>query len=250
MRIAKLAVWGLLTLGCLAAQPQFGLAEDTKIATLLVTGHDVVPAHPWRDTTPLIRQQLEASGKFDVKVCEDTSILESSTLHAYKLIVLNFGFWDVPQLSDRAKENLLTFVRNGGGLMPLHFACSSYQKWDEYAELIGRVWVKDVAGHGPRSKFTVKIVDKEHPITAGMKDFEADDELYAKLSGKAEIHVLATADSEWSKQTEPLVFVKKYGKGNVVHNLLGHDVKARDYPEYALLIVRGAEFAATGKVSK
>ena len=249
MRIAKLAVMWLLTLGCLAVQPQIGLAEDTKIPTLIVTGHDVVPAHPWRDTTPLIRQQLEASGKFDVKVCEDTSILESSTLSVYKVIVLNFGYWDVPQLSDRAKENLLTYVRNGGGLMPLHFACSSYQDWDEYAELIGRVWVKDVAGHGPRSKFTVKIVDKDHPITAGMTDFEADDELYAKLSGKAEIHVLATADSDWSKKTEPLVFVKKYGKGNVVHNLLGHDVKGRDYPAYATLLVRGAEWAATGKVT-
>ena len=250
MRIAKLAGLWLLTLGCLAVPPQTGFAQDTKIPTLIVTGHDVVPAHPWRDTTQLLRQQLEASGKFDVKVCEDTSILESSTLGVYKVIVLNFGFWDVPQLSDRAKENLLTYVRNGGGLMPLHFACSSYQDWKEYAELIGRVWVKGEAGHGPRAKFMVKIVDKEHPITAGMTDFEADDELYAKLSGNAEIHVLATADSvDFSKKTEPLVFVKKYGKGNVVHNLLGHDVKGRDYPEYAKLIVRGAEFAATGKVT-
>jgi uncharacterized protein len=249
MRIAKLAGLWLLTLGCLAVPAHIGWAEDAKIPVLIVTGHDVLPAHPWRDTTPLVRQQLEASGKFDVKVCEDTSILESSTLSVYKVIVLNFGFWVAPQLSDRAKENLLNYVRNGGGLMPLHFACSSYQNWDEYANLIGRVWVKDVAGHGPRSKFTVKIVDKEHPITAGMKDFEADDELYSKLSGNAEIHVLATADSDFSKKTEPLVFVLKYGKGNVVHNLLGHDVKGRDYPEYAKLIVRGAEFAATGKVT-
>ena len=61
--------------------------------------------------------------------------------------------------------------------------------------------------------------------------------------------MLATADSDWSGKTEPIVFVKKYGKGYVCHNLLGHDVKARDYPEYATLIVRGAEWAATGKVT-
>ena len=169
-------------------------------------------------------------------MCEDTSIFESSRLSSYDAIILNYGFWDVPQLSDRAKEGLLEYVRNGGGLVPMHFACSSYQDWDEYAELLGRVWVKGVAGHGPRGKFTVKIVDKQHPITAGMADFETDDELYAKLDGKAEIHVLATADSDWSKKTEPLVFVKKYGKGNVVHNLLGHDVSARDYPEYIALL--------------
>ncbi len=253
MRSAKLAGLWLLTLGCLLFPTLSGLAQDTnapdKIPTLIVTGHDVLPAHPWHETTPLLRQQLESSGKFDVRVCEDTSILESSSLDVYKVIVLNFGYWDAPQLSERAKENLLAYVRNGGGLMPLHFACSSYQGWDEYAKLLGRVWVKDVAGHGPRSKFTVKIVDQDHPITAGMKDFVADDELYAKLSGDAKIHVLATADSDWSHKTEPLVFVLKYGQGNVVHNLLGHDVKGRDYPEYAQLIVRGAEFAATGKVT-
>ena len=50
---------------------------------------------------------MEDSGKFDVKVCEDTSILESSKLDAYKVIVLNFGFWEVPQLSERAQQNLL-----------------------------------------------------------------------------------------------------------------------------------------------
>jgi len=249
MRVVKLAVLGLLTLGCLVWQSPCSLAQENKIPTLLVTGHDVLPAHPWRDTTVLVRKQLEDSGKFDVRVCEDTSILESSTLDTYKVIILNFGYWEVPQLSDRAKQNLLDYVKKGGGLMPLHFACSSYQDWKEYAELIGRVWVKGTAGHGPQGTFTVKIVDKEHPITAGMSDFDTNDELYAKLDGDAEIHVLATADSDWSGKTEPLLFVKKYGKGNVVHNLLGHDVPSRDYPEYAKLIVRGAEFAATGKVT-
>jgi type 1 glutamine amidotransferase len=250
MRVAKLVLLLSLTLIGFTFCVRPVAADDAKITALIITGHDVVPAHPWRETTPLIRQQLESSGKFDVKVCEDTSILESSKLDTYQVIILNFGFWDVPQLSSRAQQNLLDYVRNGGGLMPLHFACSSYQDWGEYADLIGRVWVKGVAGHGPRSTFTVNIVDQEHPITVGMSDFEADDELYAKLSGDAEIHVLATADSDWSEKTEPLLFVKTFGKGRVVHNLLGHDVKARDYPEYATLLVRGAQWAATGQVAE
>jgi type 1 glutamine amidotransferase len=82
-----------------------------------------------------------------------------------------------------------------------------------------------------------------------MTDFEMDDELYAKLSGDAEIEVLATADSKWSGQTEPMVFVKKYGKGRVVHNVLGHDVKARDNESFNKLLCRGVEWAATGKVT-
>ncbi len=224
-------------------------AADSKIKVLIVTGHDVA-VHPWRETTPFLRKVLEQTGQFDVKVCEDTSIFESSRLSSYDVLVLNYGFWAVPQLSDRGKKGLLDFVRDGGGLVSYHFASSSYQDWDEYAELLGRVWVKGVAGHGPQGTFTVKIVDSKHPITQGMSDFQTNDELYAKLSGDAPIHVLATADSDWSHQVEPMVFVKTYGKGNVVQNLLGHDVKARDYPEFIKLLVRSTEWAATGKVTK
>ena len=249
MRIARALVSVLFVAVLTVSLPHAGYAAEAKIKALIVTGHDVA-SHPWRETTPFTRKVLEETGRFDVKVCEDTSILESSSLGVYNVVILNFGFWDVPQLSEEAKQGLLNYVKNGGGLVPLHFSGSSYQDWQEYAELLGRVWVKGVAGHGPRGKFTVKIVDTEHAITAGVTDFEADDELYAKLSGDAEIHVLATADSEWSKGTEPLVFVKKYGKGNVYHNLLGHDISARDYPEYIKLLIRGTEWAATGKVSK
>jgi type 1 glutamine amidotransferase len=249
MRFVRTSIVVVLAALCCIGQAQFSCAQDAKISVLIVTGHDV-KSHPWRITTPFLRKTLERSGKFDVKVCEDTSIFESSRLDRYDVLVLNYGFWDVPQLSERAKQGLLDYVRSGGGLVPLHFACSSYQDWDEYAELLGRVWVKGTAGHGPRGKFTVKIIDKKHPITAGMLDFVADDELYAKLSGDADIQVLATADSDWSNQTEPIVFVKKYGKGNVVHNLLGHDLSARDYAEYIQLFLRGTEWAARGRVTE
>ncbi len=236
----------VLLLTCVASPSS---AAEEKIRVLIVTGHDVA-SHPWRETTPWTRAVLEKTGRFDVKVCEDTSIFQSSVLRErYDVLVLNYGFWDVPQLTKEAQEGLLSFVRGGGGLVSIHFASSSYQDWDEYAELLGRVWVKGVAGHGPRSVFTVKVIDHDNPITKGLSEFKADDELYAKLSGSAKIHVLAEAYSDWSKQNEPLVFTKTYGKGRVFHDLLGHDVKGRDYPAYRQLLIRGTEWAATGKVT-
>lgn len=223
-------------------------AEPKKIQVLIVTGFDV-PSHPWRKTTPQAREVLEATGRFDVKVCEDVGIFESSTLDKYDVIVLNYGYWKEPDPSEKGKAGLLNYVKRGKGLVALHFACSSFQDWDEYRELLGRVWVKGTGGHGPRSKFTVKIRAADHPITRGMSDFEMDDELYSKLSGDAEIRVLATAYSTWSKNVEPMVFVKKYGKGRVCHNVLGHDVRARDNGAYEKLLRRGVEWAATGKVT-
>jgi type 1 glutamine amidotransferase len=222
--------------------------KQDKIKVLVVTGFDA-GAHKWRDTTQQTVAILEAAGRFDVKVSEDVGIFESSTLDDYDVVVLNYGFWTAPEPSEEAKTNLVEFVKSGKGLVALHFACSSFQDWKEYRELLGRVWVKGVGGHGPRGTFTVNIKEPDHPIAAGLSDFTADDELYARLDGDAEIEVLASAYSDWSKKVEPIVFIKSYGKGRVVHNVLGHDTRARENPAFQTLLRRGVEWAATGKVT-
>lgn len=219
-----------------------------KLKALIVTGHDA-GAHKWQETTRLDREALEKSGRFDVRVSEDVGILESGTLSQYDVLILNFGFWQAPLPTPEAQAGLLNYVKSGKGLLSVHFSCSSYQEWDEYHELLGRWWKRGVGGHGPRGQFRVKIDAIDHPITKGIGDFEADDELYAKLTGDAEIEVLASAFSEWSGKVEPLVFTKKYGEGRVVQSLLGHDVKARSNPAYQTILVRSAEWAATGKVT-
>ncbi len=238
----------LLVVGAAAPLAAQEKAKEEKIKTLIVTGFDA-GAHPWRDTTHQAVATLEGAGKFEVKVAEDIGILESSSLDDYDVVVLNYGFWNEPEPSDEAKTALLNYVKSGKGLVSLHFACSSFQEWDEYRELLGRVWVKGTGGHGPRGEFTVKIDDQEHPVTAGMADFKTDDELYARLSGDAEIEVLASAYSDWSDKVEPIVFVKPYGKGRVVHNVLGHDTRARENPAFGKLLIRSVEWAATGKVA-
>jgi len=247
---ASVALLLAITLAWLAAESaaQEGGGSQEKIDVLIVTGFDV-GAHKWRETTPLTKETLEKTERMDVRVVEDIGIFESSSLSKYDVVVLNYGFWTAPDPSDEGKENLLRYVRDGGGLVSLHFSCSAFQEWKEYADLLGRVWKKGVGGHGPRGKFTVKIAKPDHPITRGLESFEIDDELYAKLSGDAEIEVLASADSEWSGKTEPIVFVKRHGKGRVAHNVLGHDVRAREHPTARELVSRCVEWAATGKVA-
>ena len=246
MRLTTITLLGLaLTAGAFTAPA--AAPKPPKIKVLLITGDDV-GVHKWRETTDATRDVL-AAGKFDVKVSEDPLILESATaLKNYDLVFLNYYNSKNQPLSDPAKENLLSFVKGGKGFAISHLASASFKEWDEFHKLVGRYWVMGKSGHGPRAPFKVNIKNQDHPITKGIPDFEVDDELYAKLLGEGPINVLATADSDWSKKTEPLVFTLEYGQGRVFHEAFGHDGKAIKTEGVTKLIQRGCEWAATGKV--
>jgi uncharacterized protein len=247
MRLTQLTLMAGLALAS-AFSPSAANAAAAKIRVLIITGDDV-GVHKWRETTEATREVLTAAGKFDVKVSEEPLILESAAaLKNYDLIFLNYYNSKNQPLSDQAKENLLSFVRGGKGFAVAHLASASFKEWDEFHKMVGRYWVMGKSGHGPRAPFKVKIKTQDNPITQGSQDFEEDDELYAKLQGDVPINVLAVADSDWSKQTEPLVFTLEYGQGRVFHEAFGHDGKAIKTEGAARLIQRGCEWAATGKV--
>ena len=247
--LVTLALVALLVLGLCATSQ--AAEPPAKIQVLLITGDDVAPFHIWREISEATREVLVTSGRFDVNVCEDPLILESKTaLGAYDVIAFLMFNRSVPMITEAAQKNLLDFVKSGKGFYVQHLASASFGKWEEFGVLCGRKWVMGTSGHGPRSVFEVKIADDRHPITQGMEDFKVDDELYAKLQGTGPIQVLVEADSDWSKQTEPLVFTSKYGQGRVVQNAFGHDRKAIMTPNVQKIIARGVEWAATGAVAE
>ena len=247
---STLLVIGLVVLATSTLTLPSSAAEGpAKIKVLLVTGDDVTPAHNWHEVSQAIRETLVSSGKFEVRVCEDAGVLDSAAaLGRYDLVFLHLYNAKTPTLSDSAKENLASFVKDGKGLAVSHLSSASFKEWEEFRKMCGRYWVMGKSGHGPRSVFKARIANKEHPITQGLTDFEADDELYAKLLGDVPITVLVEADSDWSKKTEPLAFTIEYGKGRVFHEAFGHDGKAIQNPAVQKLIQRGCEWAATGKV--
>jgi type 1 glutamine amidotransferase len=238
---------GWLSLICVAFFAA-SLSAQTKIQVLLLTGDDVAPAHNWREMAEATREVLVNSGKFEVRVSEDPSILESSGLSSYDLVFITLYNSKLPTPSEKAKENLVNFVKGGKGFAVSHLASASFKDWPEFRNLCGRYWVMGTSGHGPRSVFKAKVAKKPHPITKGVSDFETDDELYAKLQGDAPVEVLVEADSDWSKKTEPLAFVQPYGQGRVFYEAFGHDGKAIMNPAVQKLIVQGCEWAATGQV--
>jgi len=223
-------------------------AEAAKIKVLVISGDDV-GAHKWKETTPCTTEILDKAGKFDITVVEGLTTLNSKDeLAKYDMIYFMLYNSKKVKLSDDAKANLVNFVKDGKGLVVTHLASASFPGWEEWSKLCGRYWKMKQSGHGPGGEFECKVIVKDHPITKGLEDFKTTDELYAKLLGEEKINILVTADSTWSKKTEPMVWTLDYGKGRVACHTFGHDKKAFESTGVQKIMVNVTQWAATGKV--
>jgi uncharacterized protein len=225
----------------LAAAPQ-GADVTTPVRVLLVTGVDH-PAHNWKATAPALQQILQQDGRCTVRIVEDPDFLATDDVFKYDVVLLHFrNELPLPHES-QAHANLERLVKEGHGLVLIHFACGAFGDWPGFGNLAGMVW-DGKNTHDPRGPFDVHVVDSHHPVTAGLTDFPTDDELYIGLAERRPVEVLARARSKVTGRDHPMAFAFQVGKGRVFHTPLGHDVKALEVPGTSELIRRGCQWAA------
>jgi type 1 glutamine amidotransferase len=236
---------------------------QAEIKVLIITGDH---GHNWKETTPHLKEILTKAGhKVDVTE-EPSRTLTAENLARYDVFLLNYrntpkGGKDRPASvwSDDNKKAFSDAVKGGKGLVVYHHASSAFvggSEFDkEFEKIIAGGWRKQ-GNHGKMHQFTVSV-RKAHPITVGIKEFtHGRDELYQNSLILPGSTILATAYSDRAKDPkntgkhEPMVWVATYGKGRVYHNALGHDVEAmKSSVGFKVLMIRGTEWAATGKVT-
>lgn len=268
-----------LALAAVVLAPLTAWAADSKpVRILLLDGQN---NHNWKATSPVLKQAFEACDRFSVDVY--TSPEKGATqeawsqwnpaFSAYDVVVSNYNGQLWP---DNVRAAFEKYVSDGGGFVCVHAANNSFPEWLEYNRIIGiGGWggrneksgpylyvsegkvVRDTApgnggSHGAQHEFMVELLNANHPITAGMpvRWLHAKDELYDSLRGPAEnVEVLAYALSDKSKKNEPMIMTLSYGKGRVFHTPMGHADYSMKCVGFQSVMLRGTEWAATGKVT-
>lgn len=263
-------------------QPKSG-----RLRLLIISGSGSYE-HDWTGVNNTLRNELEQTGRFDVRVTEEFHGATAATLRGYDVVLLNYlGRWNyVDPQEDRwdagAQQALFDFVRNGGGAVVYHSSLvMGAPSWPEFEKLAGGTMRPNHRSRrSPPNAFLVHVVDHEHPITRGMRDYfwTLDDDMYTNLywDPAVKVHVLATARDEAASYEpsvagpkypprvyppdlvpkmegmnadHPMAWTLDYGKGRVFVIPLGHGPDTLQYAGVRGLIARGAEWAATDGVT-
>ncbi|MDR0869172.1 MAG: ThuA domain-containing protein [Planctomycetaceae bacterium] len=226
-------------------------ADDAPKTRILIVDDETAGYYRFEGTAALMQKTLNAVKGNETVICGDAEVLATDVIFDYKVLFLHFKNYKRLKRNDAAKANIDKFVRDGGGLFVFHFACGAFEDWTDFDKIIGRVWEPDAQKcpakqyHDRYGKFTVRIINKEHPITADMTDFETSDELYHCFKpSEVSITVLAEAVSNQDKQPYPIAFILTYGKGRVFHTALGHDAASVSSAGFVQLLKNAVSWLA------
>jgi type 1 glutamine amidotransferase len=140
-------------------------------------------------------------------------------------------------LKEEQAMALKDFVQAGNGFYSLHNNSHVSLSSKTYRDVQGGAYI----GHPPLRPFRVRVVNSNHPITAGIKDFIVNDEQHYVSYDKDRKYILLEAENTDGLTYQTLGtksiagWAYDYGKGRVVFTAPGHTIHVLWVPEYLQL---------------
>ena len=206
--------------------------------------------HQPREVAEIFRRVLTENG-FMVEVSDTLdAFCDADRLARLHLII---PVWTMGKISKEQAEPLLAAVREHEvGIAGCHGGmCDSFREHTEWQFMTGGQWVAHPGNDGVR--YAVRIGPTPSPITDGIADFEVVSEQYY-LHVDPAVKVLAytpfptpgvAGPHEANGPVNmPVVWTKRYGRGRVFYNALGHQANVVASEPCLTLMRRGFAWAA------
>ena len=215
-----------------------------KKALIVYGGWD---GHAPKETAGIFAAWLKKEG-FTVRI--EDSLEAFNTAGDLQDLSLIVPVWTMGKIESEQSRNVCDAVADGVGLAGCHGGmCDAFRADVNWQFMTGGNWVSHPGNDG--TEYTVNVRNASSPITSGVADFKVRSEQYY-LHVDPAVEILAStrfpvADGPHASNGAvdmPQVWTKRWGKGRVYYNALGHQPDIWDIPEAATLMRRGLLWAA------
>ncbi len=198
-----------------------------------------------------IFQEILQNEQFEVELSDTLdTFLDEDKLMGLDLIV---PIWTMGKITKEQVTPVLNAVASGVGISGCHGGlCDAFRESVQWQFMTGGNWVAHPGNDG--TEYVVNIKKGSNPIVHGISDFKVKTEQYY-LHVDPVVEVLATtrfptADGPHATNgvvDMPVVWTKRWGKGRVFYNSLGHHADVMDMEQNRTIMRRGFLWAAAGK---
>jgi type 1 glutamine amidotransferase len=154
------------------------------------------------------------------------------------------------------KENLMAYVKGGGGFVGIHAATDTFYEWPEYGEMMngyfdGHPWMA-----GTDVSLFVEPGQEEHPLAVmfGGERLEFKEEIYQFKApyDSSKVHMLLRLDPEKSAKVKGLrrddndygvSWARNWEKGRVFYSSIGHNHEMYWHPKVLRHYLAGVQWA-------
>jgi len=184
---------------------------------------------------PWLRQQSYA-----VEVADTLDVFaDGERLKTLHLIV---PVWTMGQITEPQEKGLCDAIAAGVGLAGWHGTmCDAFRNSTNYQWMTGGPWVAHPGGLVPA--YDIHIVDREHPITRGVRDFALRNSEQYYMHVDPANHVLATTAFDGGV-VMPAVWTRRWGQGRVAYASFGHTYEDFNVPEALEIVQRSMLWAS------
>ncbi len=135
------------------------------------------------------------------------------------------------------EEAIEQFVLGGGAFLALHNAGWAYPWQGGYRRTLGGYYI----GHPPLASFEVQVVNRGHPVTAGVESYQITDEQHILYVDHDRVQILLVSRGQDGKQSVA-GWAYSYGWGRVVYLPHGHTLEIIRHAAFQKLLRNAARW--------